>query len=142
MESLSRESIESYRRKLLDLRWELAREYWKEREASLQQGRQGAEDTVDLAASSYARDFLLSLSEEDRKRLFQVEEALARIERGEYGRCSNCRARIPGSRLAAVPWASLCVVCQGLQEEGLLPRWTFSTGRSARKTAGAWTREK
>jgi RNA polymerase-binding transcription factor len=137
MKPIEKQDIETYRRRLIDLRWILSREYWKEREASRHEGKEEPEDLVDLAVRSYGRDFLISLSETDRKQLFMIEDALGRIERGEYGTCSHCGAGIPKSRLDAVPWARLCIVCQGLQEEGILPRWTFSARPvSAKRASG------
>ncbi|HET6371793.1 MAG TPA: TraR/DksA C4-type zinc finger protein [Candidatus Polarisedimenticolia bacterium] len=137
MRPMDKQDVGIYRRRLIDLRWMLSRDYWKEREASRQEGKPEPQDLVDLAVRSYTRDYLISLSEMDRKQLFLIEDALGRIERGEYGACSHCGSGIPRSRLDAVPWARLCIVCQGLQEEGILPRWTFSVPPAAAKVAGS-----
>ena len=40
-----------------------------------------------------------------------IHAALARIEAGNYGECSNCGAEIPAARLRAVPTATRCVNC-------------------------------
>jgi RNA polymerase-binding transcription factor DksA/DNA-binding NarL/FixJ family response regulator len=45
------------------------------------------------------------------RQLTLVEEALARIERGEFGNCAGCGAKISPRRLRAMPWADLCVEC-------------------------------
>ena len=44
--------------------------------------------------------------------LRDVNEALLRLERGEYGLCARCEAPIPPKRLRALPWARYCVACQ------------------------------
>ena len=44
--------------------------------------------------------------------LREVRAALARIDEGAYGRCLQCDDAISPKRLAAVPWASLCIKCQ------------------------------
>src|SRR5664279_2956162 len=44
--------------------------------------------------------------------LREVRAALARIDEGAYGRCLQCDDAISPQRLAAVPWASLCIKCQ------------------------------
>ncbi len=44
--------------------------------------------------------------------LRDVNEALLRIEHGEYGLCERCEEPIPEKRLRAVPWARFCVGCQ------------------------------
>ena len=88
----------------------------------------GTEDYIDYAVNSYAREFLLSLTEMDRKQLLQIEEALRRIDRGEYGRCQQCGNEIPRKRLEIQPWARHCVTCQDLEEKGLLPQGTYHPG--------------
>ena len=88
----------------------------------------GALDMIDYAVDSYAKEFLLSLSNMERKELHLIEEALARIgagERGGYGLCQECGTRISEKRLRAVPWARHCIKCQELEEQGLLPSYHF-----------------
>ena len=41
----------------------------------------------------------------------EIDQALERIDAGTYGHCVSCGAPIPSERLAAVPWAALCVPC-------------------------------
>ncbi len=41
----------------------------------------------------------------------EIELALQRIDDGRYGMCVSCSAPIPAERLAALPWAALCVPC-------------------------------
>lgn len=88
----------------------------------------GTEDYIDYAVNSYAREFLLSLTEMERKQLLQIEEALRRIDAGEYGRCQQCGQEIPRKRLDIQPWARHCVICQDLEEKGLLPKGGFHAG--------------
>jgi DnaK suppressor protein len=53
-----------------------------------------------------------------------IEEALDRIDSGDYGTCLNCERPIPVKRLDALPWARYCVPCQdhvgALQEDELI----------------------
>lgn len=88
----------------------------------------GTEDYIDYAVNSYAREFLLSLTEMDRKQLILIEEALKRIDRGEFGYCQQCGQEISLKRLEAQPWARHCISCQELEEKGLLPQHTFLSG--------------
>jgi DnaK suppressor protein len=44
--------------------------------------------------------------------LRQVQTALARVENGGFGVCLSCENGIGMNRLAAVPWAMFCIVCQ------------------------------
>jgi DnaK suppressor protein len=88
----------------------------------------GTEDYVDYAVNSYAREFLLSLTELDRKQLLMVEDALNRIDRGEYGYCQQCGEEINRKRLEVQPWARHCVRCQELEEKGILPQYPSAAG--------------
>jgi len=117
MRALGKRKQETFRRRLENLQWVITREYWKEREGSRDQTKQVPEDDIDLAVRTYTRDFLLSLSEMERDQLFQIEEALARVRRGGYGFCTTCEDRIPDARLHAIPWARMCIGCQGAHEE-------------------------
>lgn len=87
----------------------------------------GTEDYIDYAVSSYERDFSLSMTELERKQLLLVEEALSRIRRREYGRCLNCGVEIPQPRLEVEAWARYCILCQELEEKGLLGEPAFDT---------------
>ena len=51
------------------------------------------------------------------RKLEQVEAALARLRRGDYGACSDCRKSIPVARLDAVPSATRCKDCQTAVEK-------------------------
>jgi DnaK suppressor protein len=48
----------------------------------------------------------------DRRKLQLIDDALGRLDRGEFGVCAECEEPIPAKRLKAVPWASYCVACQ------------------------------
>jgi RNA polymerase-binding transcription factor len=58
--------------------------------------------------------------------LRQVTEALARIDAGTYGKCTNCGRPIQLARLQALPYVALCIDCQAKSElaasQGGLPR--------------------
>ena len=51
--------------------------------------------------------------------LRQVTEALERIAGGKYGVCLACQEAISPKRLAALPWAALCIECQQATENRL-----------------------
>jgi len=125
-----RKEMEKYRVALLAKQRELTDAYatvkGESREAP---GGDGTEDYIDYAVNSYAKEFLLSLTELDRKQLILVEDALRRIDRGEYGRCMQCGDPINPKRLEVQPWARHCVRCQELEEQGLLPQYgSYASG--------------
>jgi len=78
------------------------------------QGLSAAERvSEDDQAQRFHEDFVrLRLSTMDVERLRLVNEALDRIQTGDYGVCLHCEEPIPLKRLQAVPWARYCVKCQ------------------------------
>jgi len=56
----------------------------------------------------------LALREHNEQHLALVEAAIARLDDGTYGRCTECHGPIAPDRLAALPWAALCIDCQRL----------------------------
>lgn len=57
------------------------------------------------------RDATRTLVEVARGHVRDVEQAIARVESGTYGRCTKCGAEIPAERLEAIPNADTCVNC-------------------------------
>ena len=73
------------------------------------------EEAVDLEETDVEQAIL----DNEKTLLVEVQQALARIENGTYGICSNCGQPIPEKRLEAIPWATLCVTCESrLVSEG------------------------
>ena len=61
-----------------------------------------------------------------------VEEALDRLQSGDFGVCLSCEEAIAPKRLSAIPWARYCVTCQELT--GADEDWAGKAGQ-ARKPA-------
>jgi len=78
-----------------------------------------AQDLVDKAETSYTKEFLLSLSDSEREQLLLIDEALKRLEHGEFGVCQLCRGEVGAKRLEAIPWTPYCIDCQQKAEEEL-----------------------
>jgi len=76
-----------------------------------------AQDEGDKAESSYTKEFLLSLSDSERKQRRLIDEALRRIKENTYGECQMCGKDVGMKRLSVVPWASYCIHCQEKAEE-------------------------
>ena len=75
------------------------------------------QDIGDKAESSYTKEFLLSLSDSERKKLAMIDQALKRVETAEFSICQSCGVNISKKRLNVVPWTPLCIVCQQKEEE-------------------------
>ena len=69
-------------------------------------------DELDRIQQAQERDFAVGVLNRESVRLREVRAALRRIESGSFGICLNCEEEIGAKRLAAVPWAALCIVCQ------------------------------
>ena len=67
---------------------------------------------ADVATDNYDREFSLGLASNERQLLYELDDALKRIEEGTFGICEDCKITIAKSRLKAVPYARLCVKCQ------------------------------
>jgi DnaK suppressor protein len=66
---------------------------------------------ADIGTDNFEQEFTLTLMESKERTLEQIEEALERIEDGIYGVCEKCGAKIPKTRLDAIPYTVLCVRC-------------------------------
>ena len=61
-------------------------------------------------------DALFAIDRETRVELRQINDAIDRIDTGNYGICSECGAPITAARLAALPHADTCIACARLIE--------------------------
>ncbi len=72
---------------------------------------------ADLATDTYDREFSLGLASNERQLLYEIDEALKRIEEGSFGICEGCRLPISITRLKAIPYTRLCLKCQEAKEK-------------------------
>jgi DnaK suppressor protein len=72
---------------------------------------------ADVATDNYDREFSLGLASNERKSLYELDDALKRIEEGTFGICDVCKNPIAKIRLKAVPSARLCIKCQQKREK-------------------------
>jgi len=76
---------------------------------------------ADSGTDNFDRDFALSLLSSDQDAIYEIEEALKRIEKGTYGVCELTGKPIPAPRLEAIPWTRFTVEAQSqLEKEGAL----------------------
>ncbi|MFC1658077.1 TraR/DksA family transcriptional regulator [Candidatus Omnitrophota bacterium] len=72
---------------------------------------------ADLATDTYDREFSLDLASNERKLIYEIDEALKKIQDGNYGNCEQCKSPISKTRLKAIPYTRLCLKCQEAQEK-------------------------
>lgn len=80
---------------------------------------------ADAGTDNFDREFALSLVSNEQEALYEIEEALKRLEGGTYGICEICEKPVRKERLEAVPFARLCVQCQsGVEKDRRRPMQT------------------
>jgi RNA polymerase-binding protein DksA len=72
---------------------------------------------ADMAADTYERELSMNIASSEQEILYQIDDALKRIDDGSFGVCQQCNGPIAMSRLKAVPYASLCINCQRAKEQ-------------------------
>ncbi|RMH07722.1 MAG: transcriptional regulator, TraR/DksA family protein [Nitrospirae bacterium] len=80
--------------------------------AEQQRRLESAMDSGDQALVDLEQEMGISLQEMRNKERLLIEEALASLEEGTYGRCAECDAEISEKRLEALPFAKYCIECQ------------------------------
>ena len=73
-------------------------------------------DQADMGATSFERDQELTVVNNERDMLAQIDRALARIDDGTYGVCESCGEPIGKMRVMAFPRATLCMSCKQREE--------------------------
>ena len=110
---------QKYYRRLLDLRERLQAQMDGLAKESSEQLPGYSLHMADSGTDNFDRDFALSLLSSDQDALYEIEEAIKRIEKNTYGVCELTGKPIPKARLDAIPWARFTVEAQAkLEREG------------------------
>jgi DnaK suppressor protein len=117
---MEKKKLDSFRKKLEERQQSLRKTVSRTEEDGRIADQDSAQDIADRAANSYTKEFLFSVSNNERQVLNMVESALQRIREGSFGECINCGSEINAKRLEAVPWTRYCIACQEKKEQGLL----------------------
>ena len=78
---------------------------------------------ADLGSDNFRHDLELGLLTNEGDALELVEEAIQRLEAGDFGKCLDCGCKINQARLEAMPYALFCINCKSIREDndGLNP---------------------
>jgi RNA polymerase-binding transcription factor DksA len=107
--------------RLLELRDQLLRQMNGLAKESAQEMAGYSLHMADSGTDNFDRDFALSLLSSDQDAIYEIEEALKRIEKNTYGICELTGKPIPRARLEAIPWTRFTVQAQAqLEREGAL----------------------
>lgn len=117
---LDKKTLARLKKTLLQEREQIVGEVKQICESSQEMGQDGTQDIGDEASNIYNKQILLSLNENERIRLQEVDEALDRIASGAYGICEECGGPISLKRIEVRPVAKYCVPCLTKLEKGAM----------------------
>ena len=115
--------IRKQKEKLLQLRDAMVDSMAGVAQGTLRSRAEGSEASAfgmhqaDAGSDAYDRDFALSLLSQEQDALYEIDQALKRIEVGTYGKCEMSGKPIPHARLEAIPFARFTVQCQSQLEK-------------------------
>jgi len=112
---------QGYYQTLLDLRQRLLDQMSGLAKESAEEMSSYSLHMADSGTDNFDRDFALSLLSSDQDAIYEIEEALKRIEKNTYGTCELTGKLIPKARLEAIPWTRFTVEAQAqLERDGAL----------------------
>jgi DnaK suppressor protein len=125
------------REQLLETKSKLLGEIDSEMRAEREGNKDEGMDTYDLASEERDREINFILSDRERVKLQQIDDALARLDDGSYGICESCGLEIAEERLEAMPFSRLCRDCQQDQEREEKSQRRFDDERNAYRKVGS-----
>jgi DnaK suppressor protein len=121
---MKKKNLEGCRQRLESKRGELLSAHYKTQGIAVER----VPDSMEELTLEIERNMAVDTLNRNAALLGQVTEALERIAGGEYGVCLACQKPISPKRLAALPWAALCLECQQAVESR--PRFEAVTSMS------------
>ncbi len=97
---------------LLKMREELVRGIARRSKESAASGVSDIGDILDSVSEERTRELDMILTDREKQKLKQIDDAIDRIEENTYGFCEECGVKIPRARLKVVPFAKYCVECK------------------------------
>lgn len=120
-ESSVKAEWQKYYKHLLELRERLLNQMSGLAKESAEEMASYSLHMADSGTDNFDRDFALSLLSSDQDAIYEIEEALKRIEKGTFGICELTGKQIPKARLDAIPWTRFTVEAQAqLERDGAL----------------------
>jgi DnaK suppressor protein len=117
---------EMYRQKLIEKRSDVLATLGVKFDTLASMGRVAEEDQAQITHDEFVS---LHLNSIDYVQLRLVDEALDRINSGDYGICQSCEEPIAAKRLHALPWARYCITCQETAGAQMDREWAESRPR-------------
>ena len=109
--------LNQFRSQLKSIRFELLGDVKKSNKHAKESETGQIADLSDHAARTYNRQLEGELGEQEWQKLNQVDLAIEKIAKGEYGVCTQCEDSIPEARLEVVPFTEFCTQCLSEMEK-------------------------
>ena len=113
---MEKDTLEKFKQQLMQKREEILNEAGRTL-SDMTDNNENVPDPNDRATIESGGSFELRIRDRERKLLAKIEEALERVEEGEFGVCEDCGEEIGIKRLEARPVTTLCIDCKTLQEK-------------------------
>ena len=114
---MNKTKLSSFRTKLEEIRFAIVGEVKEKYKSSKDHLTGQVADIADDAVQSYDRQLVMGLGEKEFGKLRIVEEAIGKLDEGQYGICLDCEELISEERLAVIPFTSHCVDCLEIIEK-------------------------
>ena len=111
-------TLTAFRTKLEKIRSTMIGEVKKQYKTKKNSPNEQVADIADEAAQSYDRQLMMGFGEKEWGKLRLVEEAIEKMDNGQYGVCSECKEPIPEARLKVIPFVAHCIDCLEAIEKG------------------------
>jgi len=121
---MMKQELAKYKKLLMKVREDIAGDISHIAKESLKSQKESSGDLsgysfhmADMASDSYDRELSLNIAGGEQEIVYEIDEALKRIEDGKFGKCISCEKKIPQKRLNAVPYAKYCIQCKSKEEK-------------------------
>lgn len=115
----TKDELEQFESMLLERRRLLLGDFQALEEEDAQGGSESSrlsDHLADLGSDSASADLSLQTRSSASSEIQDIDEALERIRDGSFGQCESCDKSIAKERLAAIPYARLCLPCKAAEE--------------------------
>ncbi len=125
------------RKRLVDTRARLLSEMDSDLKAEREGSKDEGMDTYDLASEERDREINFILSDRERAKLKEIDDALGRLSDNSYGLCESCELEIAEERLDTLPFTRLCRDCQQDQERVAKSQRRYDEDRNVYRKIGS-----
>ena len=89
-------------------------------QSGLEVGKAHSNHMADQGSDEFQYETTIKFANTEGRYLYNIEEALRRIEDGTYGKCQECNQNITLPRLRRLPYTRMCIECKEKEEAGKL----------------------